>query len=488
MAASESYLPNSYSAVLAGLHLRRRSVSRELFRAAMVCAEVAGDFLTCAAAIVAAYFLQLHFGGYIQYPMQKVVAVSMVHGLLAVLLLQGDGAYGGGSSLLRIRETERAVRISIQSLFLLLLVSLLLNLNFPRTAGMMALGLTSVLLVVQKQLFASIVGLFHSKGYGIDRVVVCGSGEAGRRITATLLYSPRLGLRPVAVVGDDSVPAGDCMFELGYRRCHSIPVQSGPITPVLLKSLQCHLLIVAMPQAPPGKLTEVISIADQAGSPVALLPGLAVQAKQWAESIDIDGVLLASSIEPSAPWHYTLAKRAMDVVVSLFLLVSLSPFLCLIALLICIGSNGPVLFVQKRVGRNGKLFDMYKFRSMHRSAPKYDVSPSKSNDPRITKLGRILRRTSLDELPQLINVLLGDMSLVGPRPEMPFVVDGYSTQQRLRLQIIPGITGLWQLSADRAFPIHENIEYDLYYIRNRTFFMDVAILMHTLLFAVGGGV
>ncbi len=94
----------------------------------------------------------------------------------------------------------------------------------------------------------------------------------------------------------------------------------------------------------------------------------------------------------------------------------------------------------------------------------------------------------MDELPQLFNVLLGNMSLVGPRPEMPFIVEHYSAQQRTRLQVTPGITGLWQLSADRPFPIHENLEYDLYYIRNRTFFMDAAILIHTLFFAIGGGV
>jgi lipopolysaccharide/colanic/teichoic acid biosynthesis glycosyltransferase len=144
--------------------------------------------------------------------------------------------------------------------------------------------------------------------------------------------------------------------------------------------------------------------------------------------------------------------------------------------------------VQKRVGKNGKLFNIYKFRSMYTSTPQYDVSPTQSSDPRITRLGKFLRRTSLDELPQLINVFLGDMTLVGPRPEMPFIVDRYGDQHRRRLQVVPGITGLWQLSADRALPIHENMEYDLYYIRNRTFFMDIAILLHTLLFAIGGGV
>ncbi len=131
---------------------------------------------------------------------------------------------------------------------------------------------------------------------------------------------------------------------------------------------------------------------------------------------------------------------------------------------------------------------MYKFRSMHTGASRYDFSPTVSSDPRITTLGRFLRKISLDELPQLINVLLGNMSLVGPRPEMPFIVDHYNAEQRQRLQVSPGLTGLWQLSSDRAFPIHQNIHYDLYYIRNRTFLMDIAILVHTLFFAMRGGI
>jgi exopolysaccharide biosynthesis polyprenyl glycosylphosphotransferase len=430
----------------------------------------------------------MQIAGYTQYRMQELVAVSSLHGLLAVLLLQSEGAYGDGSSLLRIRETERAVRTSIRSLLLLLLMSFLLKLNLPRNAVLMGLGLTPLLLIAQKQVFASIARTLHSKGHGIDRVVVYGAGEAGKRITSTLLYSPRLGLRPIAVIGDGSVSAGDCMFEMGYRRCYSVPVECGPITPRLLKSLRCNLLIVAMPHASLTKLADVIHIAGRAGAAVALLPGLSVHERQWAGLIQVDGLLLASTIEPIAPWHYAFAKRVTDVSISSLLLVSLSPLLCLTALLIRLGSSGPALFVQKRVGRNGELFDMYKFRSMHTNVPRYDLSPTQSSDPRITRIGRFLRRTSMDELPQLFNVFLGNMSLVGPRPEMPFIVERYSAQQRRRLQVTPGITGLWQLSADRAFPIHENIEYDLYYIRNRTFFMDVAILIHTLFFAVGGGV
>jgi lipopolysaccharide/colanic/teichoic acid biosynthesis glycosyltransferase len=123
---------------------------------------------------------------------------------------------------------------------------------------------------------------------------------------------------------------------------------------------------------------------------------------------------------------------------------------------------------------------------MYQDAPTYGYSPETGSDKRLTPIGRLLRRTSLDEIPQLLNVLLGDMSLVGPRPEMPFIVEQYTPRQRERLAIKPGVTGLWQMSADRAFKIHENLEYDLYYARHRSLFMDVAILLHTMLFAPRG--
>ena len=125
---------------------------------------------------------------------------------------------------------------------------------------------------------------------------------------------------------------------------------------------------------------------------------------------------------------------------------------------------------------------------MYSESAKYERSPTTPMDPRLTRIGRLLRRLSIDELPQLINVMLGNMSLVGPRPEMPFIVEGYDAHQRKRLRVTPGITGLWQLSGDRGFPIHENLDYDLYYVEHRGLFMDVAILIHTVLFAMRGGI
>jgi lipopolysaccharide/colanic/teichoic acid biosynthesis glycosyltransferase len=123
---------------------------------------------------------------------------------------------------------------------------------------------------------------------------------------------------------------------------------------------------------------------------------------------------------------------------------------------------------------------------MYITSPKYGRSPESREDPRITPAGRFIRKTSLDELPQLLNVLRGDMSLVGPRPEMPYIVSQYDSHQAQRLNVKQGLTGIWQLSADRRYAIHESIEYDLYYIEHRSFFVDLAILLHTVAFAMKG--
>ena len=490
MAAPDSFASSLYAEPLAASRKERRANSREFLRRVTMLAEISADFLTCVFSLCAACFVyhSLQIGSPTQYPLQEIAALSIVFGLFGVLLLQRDGAYRGDGSLLQIRETERAIRIPAQALLLLLPFCLLLRLNIPRAAFLITLILAPLLLSVQKQMFLLLIRILHAGEHGIDRAVIYGAGDAGTRIVSLLLCSPRLGLRPVALIDDDPATARRPVLDMGYRRCRSIPVQSGPVTPALLKSLHCRLLIVAIPNLSPEKIAAVTDAAEQAGVPTACLTGPAVEEWPRIHPTNMDSLLLTSLIEPVTPWHDTIAKRAADLLVSSLLLLLLAPFFVLIAVLIRLDSPGPALFVQRRVGRNGKLFDIYKFRSMHTNVPRYDFSPTRSCDPRITRIGRFLRRNSLDELPQLLNVLLGEMSLVGPRPEMPFIVESYNSRQRQRLQVTPGITGLWQLSAARASSIHENIQYDLYYIRNHTFFMDIAILIHTLLFAICGGV
>lgn len=186
-------------------------------------------------------------------------------------------------------------------------------------------------------------------------------------------------------------------------------------------------------------------------------------------------------------------------VAGLGLILSL-PLMVLIYILIKLDSPGPVIFRQKRIGKNrrffsnghlserrsgdlkGQPFNMYKFRTMRHEVAHYAVSPQDGNDQRLTRVGRIIRSTCLDELPQLINVLKGDMTLVGPRPEMPFIVKNYNQMEALRLAVKPGITGLWQLYGSREQPIHENLQYDLDYIKNRSLSLDLKIMLKTISF------
>jgi exopolysaccharide biosynthesis polyprenyl glycosylphosphotransferase len=489
MAAPRSFASGSFASgvcteILDASDGERQMISRALFQKVMTVSEVLADFLTCAGGVFAVGLLcpSLHMSRQAQY------SVSILAGLMIVLLLQRDGAYRGGGSLLQIRMTERALRIPAQALLLLLLCSFLLPLNVPHSAFFMAFILLPLLLIFEKQVLFAIMRILYAREYGVDRVVVYGAGDAARRMVSSLLYSPRLGLRPVALIDDDLTRSGERLFEMGYRRSLSVTLQSGPLTAARLKSCRCKLLVVAVSNLSQEKLNAATQAAKQAGLETALLVDPALEERPGTESIDIGGLPLASTIDPIAPLHYAVAKRTSDLIVSSLLLLLLAPLSFLIAVLIWLDSPGPIFFVQKRVGCNGEFFDMYKFRSMHTTVPRYDFSPTQSCDIRITPIGRFLRRTSLDELPQLINVFRGEMSLVGPRPEMPFIVHRYNSRQRQRLQVIPGITGLWQLSADRAFPIHENIQHDLNYIQNRTFFMDIAILVHTPLRALRGGI
>jgi exopolysaccharide biosynthesis polyprenyl glycosylphosphotransferase len=320
----------------------------------------------------------------------------------------------------------------------------------------------------------------------VRRAIIYGSGFTGKRVFSALLRSRKLGINPLVFVDDQEEQIGKTIYALGYRREHSASVISGPITSQLIEHYGADMIVVAIPSLRQDKLNAVAAEAKAVGATMAFVPSDTPYEHGWVDYVDIDGTMLATVNPSPSMGVYEPIKRLMDVVVSLASLVVLLPLFALIALLVRLDSEGPIFFKQQRVGKKGRVFEIYKFRSMRVDASKYEFCPTTVEDSRITRIGRILRKTSLDELPQILNVLKGEMSLVGPRPEMPFIVDMYGPRERQRLSVVPGITGMWQLSADRAYLIHENLQYDLYYIRNRGFFMDIAILLHTAIFAVKG--
>ena len=179
-------------------------------------------------------------------------------------------------------------------------------------------------------------------------------------------------------------------------------------------------------------------------------------------------------------------KRVFDILLSLCALAAASPFFAVLAIAIPLDSKGGVFFRQKRIGENGRPFTIFKFRTMHKSASAYAECPAKPGDSRVTRLGRRLRATSFDELPQFLNVLMGTMSIVGPRPEMPFIVNEYNDLERMRLNAKPGITGVWQLSNCRNRPIHENVHFDLFYIQHQSITLDLILMLQTVFMAYKG--
>lgn len=178
-------------------------------------------------------------------------------------------------------------------------------------------------------------------------------------------------------------------------------------------------------------------------------------------------------------------KRLFDFCTALIVLVVISPLFLLIALAIKLSSQGPVFFRQARVGKDGREFDVYKFRSMVVGAEKIGAGVFvEEEDPRITRIGKILRESSLDELPQLINVLKGEMSLVGPRPTLLYQVEKYNEQEKRRLLVKPGISGWAQVNGRNALTWPEKIELDLWYVDNWSFWLDIRILLRTLLIVI----
>ncbi len=190
-----------------------------------------------------------------------------------------------------------------------------------------------------------------------------------------------------------------------------------------------------------------------------------------------------------APKRVEFPIRLLDIVGSLAIVICAFPAMLITAVLVKLTSPGPILYRQERVGKNGKLFDLYKFRTMVNDAEKH-VGPvwASKDDARVTPVGRVLRRTRLDELPQLFNILRGDMSLVGPRPERPFFVQRHKALQGIRLAVKPGLTGLAQVRSFYDLKPAHKVKYDYLYIQNRSLFLNIYILLQTIpvLFAKKG--
>jgi exopolysaccharide biosynthesis polyprenyl glycosylphosphotransferase len=464
-------------------------MKRKIFQFTFSLIYPAVDFLVVALSIMASYKIYriLEIGEGVIYQKTEILPISLLIALMSVLVMSIFGVYKKESSVLNAEEIKNTVKGATAAYVLFMVFLVFGGVNLSRYVMILSYFTSLILLVVEKTVFYHFPFRPSSIRRLHERVLIYGAGDLGIALYREFVNSPKFNIIPVGFIDDNPRKNKKIIYQSGFYNEIGIPVVGvRKDIPRLMEEMDIDQVFVAISNVEYQALIDIINYLKNHNIKVAFVPNLY---KLFVHKIKINqiGQLPLVQVEESAAGFYVrFIKRWMDLVLSTFILLILSPLILLIAIAIRIDSRGPVFFKQNRVGKNGKVFQIYKFRSMVTEADPYAINPLHQKDPRITRVGRFLRKISLDELPQIFNVLKGEMSLVGPRPEMPFIVATYNELHRERLAVIPGITGLWQLSGDRKKAIHENMDYDIYYIRNISFFLDIAILIETMIFAFRG--
>jgi len=319
------------------------------------------------------------------------------------------------------------------------------------------------------------------------RILILGAGVVGQRLAKTIAGEKALGMELVGFLDDDPVKLAERKDVLGsLDRARAVITHQG-----------VEDVVVALPASAHARLNQVVSELHDMPVRVWIIPDYFSLTLHRASVEEFAGMPMLDLRAPALSEYQRMIKRAFDLaVVGLTLPVSL-PLIALIALAVKLDSRGPAFYNAERVGENGRLFTMYKFRSMVVNAAAMQASAGYVNgdgvqvhkvrhDSRVTRVGGFLRRTSLDELPQIFNVLAGNMSLVGPRPELPTLVEKYEQWQRKRFTVPQGITGWWQVNGRSDRPMHLHTEDDLYYVQHYSLWLDLQILLRTAWSVVRG--
>lgn len=331
----------------------------------------------------------------------------------------------------------------------------------------------------------------YRRNIGIDRVLVVGSGEAGRSVIRTLLARPDLGFQLLGYVDD-----GSTENNIGLGRVPNLGSWTR-LPQILAHYPQMHTVFIALPAEMHPQMQNVLFICQHHGVHARVVPDLFQLSLNRVEINNMAGIPMLSVRQVPISRTSLALKRAIDLALTLVLALPVLLLTALIAVAIRLESPGPVFYWQERVGKNGRRFDMLKFRSMVVDAEDQQAALEQMNeasgpifkikkDPRITRVGRIIRRLSLDELPQLYNILVGDMSFVGPRPPLPSEVEKYESWQMRRLEVTGGLTGLWQISGRSDLTFDEGCLLDIYYIENWSLTLDFRLILQTIPYLLSG--
>lgn len=431
------------------------------------------DLIFFLISFLCAYYFRNFLGNQIQQLNVYIQALPVAF-IILVVVFYFFGLYEQKIRVASTSEIFTVIKGILMAAVLLMAGSFLYKYDYSRGFVFIFVGFAVLFLNLGRYLIRVYQKWLIKNGRGISRVLIIGGGKPGRKLAEQILKFKDFGYRVVGFI-DEKVKKGKVDI-------------LGVVDDLadIIKSHKIDIVYVSDPTMPHEKILEMMTECEHLNVRFKLVSSLYEILAGNINISEIEGIPSIDVKPRRLNFIYRFIKRLIDIVLSVFGLILLLPFWVIIVVLIWIDSKGSAHFVHTRIGKNGREFKLYKFRTMKNSVDAYETAPVKADDKRITRVGKFLRKTSLDELPQLINVIKGEMSLVGPRPEMPFIVKKYSKWQRKRLQVKPGLTGLWQILGRKDLPLHENIEYDFYYIQNQSLLLDIVILIKTIWAVIGG--
>jgi exopolysaccharide biosynthesis polyprenyl glycosylphosphotransferase len=450
---------------------------------------VALDACLIYAAFILAYWLRytMQLGPHIQqhitfWRYQPLTGILL---LVMMLVLVVKDAYRRRMSRDVVAEAITIFSASTISVAAIVVVTAMLHQwEYSRAVILYVWVLAIALVISGRALHRSLQALYYRKGRGVTRLLVVGATDVGKMIMQSVMNRPDFGYQLVGFVEHRPSPAVQ-----NFGRFRALGTLAD--VPALAESGVIDEIIIALPASAHEEMWPILSVCERLGVGMKLVPDLFEMSLGRVQIDDIAGIPLLDVQERSLRQVARAAKRATDVIIASVLLLLCAPVIGLLGLLLRLESDGPAFLRQQRVGVNGRPFTCLKLRTMRVDAGDVQASLQAMNDsdgplfklrndPRCTPLGKRIRRWSLDELPQLWNVVRNDMSLVGPRPPLPQEVAQYDDRQMRRLEVKPGMTGIWQISGRSDLSFDEMVMMDIHYVENWSLGLDVTILLRTL--------
>ncbi|NIR50717.1 undecaprenyl-phosphate glucose phosphotransferase [candidate division KSB1 bacterium] len=446
------------------------------------------DFIAIALSFLVWAWLRRELGFFSETNLSFLLLISCIIFAFWFLIFSFFGMYSHRYAQSRLDEIITVLKCVTFGVLIIFLVTFDLERDLsspPKVSRMFIINYWLIVLAfvsLTRVGFRSVQRTLLSSGIGQRRTLIVGWNERSRDLADKISQFPALGYKVVGFVGEDSPEVNKT------QRYQTLPVLGGiDELEQIVTDVKAQEVILALKGHSRKRVMEVLNLSNGVPINFKIVPDLYDIVMGQARTNQIYGFPLIDIMPDLMPEWERKVKRLMDIVISSAILLLFSPASLLIALAIKLDSKGPVLYKQKRVGKDGKEFTIYKFRSMiHNAESLTGPRWAERKDPRITRVGRIIRRPRIDEVPQFLNVLKGEMSLIGPRPERPYFVETFKKQipfYARRLKVKPGITGWAQIKGDYDTSIENvksKLQYDLFYLENMSLRMDLKILINTI--------